>query len=328
MSIADLGGSVIGSSQHKKARFHVRWVLAHEPTALFEPAAREFARLVSERTAGEMRVDVLSLADYSPGRRLDISHMLGEVRSGRLEMAQIQAQEFGLLHAPAWVVDAPFIFKSHEHVVRVVDGEIGRRLMDALIPHGLRALAFTYSGGERILATSGAVLRRHEDLRGLRVRTTPSPVAQLTMEALGASPVPAPIAETIRLSREGRIDASETTYARYWDQRQYEVHPVVHETGHSVLLTAMVLSDAYFAALPKDFQDAVSEAGRVVAVKERADSLEAGRQAKAQAEAKGLKIVALDPAERARFEQAARAADPRIEALVGAQIVSDIRALA
>lgn len=61
-------------------KFRMRWVLAHEPVFLFEPSAREFARLVDEGTRGEVRIDIMSMADYAPGRAA--ADMADEVASG------------------------------------------------------------------------------------------------------------------------------------------------------------------------------------------------------------------------------------------------------
>lgn len=310
----------------EKAVRRIRWVLAHEPIALFEPAAREFARLVEEGTNGELRVDILSLSDYAPGKKLNIGHMPEELRSGRLDMAQVSVQDFGILHKPMWAVDAPFLFTSHEHATRVLDGEIGRGLLSALKPHGLRGLAFTYSGGFRVLAAApGSKLEKLEDLRGLRVRTTHTPVAKLTMEALGATAYPAPISEAPALARAGLIDAAETTWARYWSQRQNEAQPVVVETGHSLLITSVVMNEKAFQSLPAAHRAVVEKAAAVIAVQEREHSVREGDKARAAALAEGVQVSSFVPAEQLRFRDAAMSAYAKIEPLVGKDILEAIR---
>ncbi|MBI3552402.1 MAG: TRAP transporter substrate-binding protein DctP [Elusimicrobia bacterium] len=317
-----------GKKAARQPRFRMRWVLAHEPISLFEPAAREFARLVEAGTRGEVRVDILSLADYSPGRSMAAADVAEEAASGRLEMAQTYAHAFGRLHAPILAVDAPFLFRSHEHATRVLDGEIGRGLLAPLRTRGLRGLAFTYSGGYRIVSSTGLEIRRLEDLRGLRVRTSPNPVAVAALEALAARPVPAPLERVNALTREGLIDAAETTYPRYWLARQHEVQGVVNETGHSLLTTVVAMNEAFFQSLPRAHQDVVVAAAGVIARGEREYSISEGEKARAAALAAGVKIVALDPRERRRVEAAALEAYERIGPLVGADLIDAIRAAA
>ncbi len=48
--------------------FTIRWVLTHDPIALFEEAARGFASTVAEESQGEMEVLVLTPKEYGNGR--------------------------------------------------------------------------------------------------------------------------------------------------------------------------------------------------------------------------------------------------------------------
>ena len=152
----------------------------------------------------------MSLSDYAAGRPLTAADMAEELMAGRLEMAQTYAHVLGRLHSPIWVVDSPFLFRDHEHAARVLEGGIGDGLRSGLPAHGLRGLAFTYSGGFRILTTTGKEIHRVEDMRGLRIRTSPSPVATAVMESFGATAVPSELDQVVALTRAGSIDGAET----------------------------------------------------------------------------------------------------------------------
>ena len=49
--------------------YTVRWVLTHEPIALFEEAAQQFVDLVREESGGRMEVQVLTPSEYGGGER-------------------------------------------------------------------------------------------------------------------------------------------------------------------------------------------------------------------------------------------------------------------
>ncbi len=316
------------SSPKPQARFHLRWVLAHEPVALFEPAAREFSRLVEEGTGGEVRVDVLSMSDYAAGRKLTIDHVMDELASGRMMMVQSPLTSLGHWLAPFWALEAPLLFKSNEHATRVLDGAIGRSLLDTLTPRGLRGLAFTYSGGPRIVSTATKKLRRADDYQGLRMRICHSPVPDAAMRSLGAVPVQAPVSKITELTRAGKIDGAESTWARYWDQRHDASQPIVHETGHSYLLTAIVLQEKIFQSMPPAVQTVLTESAALVARREREFSLEQGAKARAAAMAAGVQVVEFDPGERELFEARLRAAGPAIRSAVGGGLLDAISAQA
>ena len=307
-----------------QAKQTLRWVLAHEPVALFEPAARQFAGLVEEGTKGELRVDVLSMSDYAPGKKLAMADVNAELSSGRLMMAQTPCVNLGFWQAPFWGLEAPFIFKGHDHATRVLDGKIGQSLLDSLRPKGLRGLCFTYSGGERIISTASKELRRVDDLQGLRMRICHTPVAEATMKALGATTIQAPVSQISELTKAGKIDGAESTWARYWDQRHDKTQPIVHETSHSYLLTAVVLQEKVFQSLSAAHQEIVVSAARKIAVSERQYSLEQGAKAKAQAMAAGVKVVAWDSGEGSKFEARAKQAQAEIRKIVGGDLLDAI----
>lgn len=307
-----------------KAKFHLRWVLAHEPVALFEPAAREFSRLVEEGTGGEVRVDVLSMSDYAAGRKMSLDDVMEELRTGRMSMVQSPLTNLGHWLAPFWALEAPLLFRSNEHAARVLDGEIGRSLLDTLPARGLRGLAFTYSGGPRILSTAKKELRRADDFKGLRMRICHSPVPEAAMRALGAVAVQAPVAQITELTRAGKIDGAESTWARYWDQRHDASQPIVHETSHSYLLTAIVLQEKIFQSMPAAVQEVLTRSASAVARQEREFSLAQGAKARAAAMAAGVKVVEFDPGEREIFEARLRSAGPAIREAVGGELLDAI----
>ncbi|MEM6991310.1 MAG: TRAP transporter substrate-binding protein DctP, partial [Myxococcota bacterium] len=173
-------------------RHKIRWVLTHDPIALFEEAARRFQGLVSEGSGGEIEVEVLTPTEYGGGTRVAAPEVMRKVVDGELEMSQTYTTVLGKLYDRMWALDLPFLFGSHEHAARVLDGPIGRELLDGLVPHKVRGLAFTYSGGYRILSSTGKALQTIDDLRGVHMRTAQNPVVTALFESLGAHPHPAP----------------------------------------------------------------------------------------------------------------------------------------
>ena len=294
----------------------IRWVLAHEPAGVFERAAKDFAAEVSRETRGEIEVRVLSMSEYARGRRIAPDEVADRVAAGEVEMTQTYAASLSRGTPELMLLELPYLFRDHAHAAVVLDGEIGGELLAALEPRGVTGLAFTYSGGYRILPAASREVRRPEDFRGLRVITSGSPVARETFRALGAVPVDARFEEAGEFARAGKADASETTFARYEEPRQREGLPVVNDTRHSLFTTTVLINAKFFAGLSPSHRQSLRRAAARMARAERARAIEDGERVRNEAAAKGAKLVEPDRAAMAAATRPVYARFKRLAPLV------------
>jgi tripartite ATP-independent transporter DctP family solute receptor len=283
------------------APHEIRWVLAHEPSGVFTQAAQEFADLVSKETNGDVVVKIISSREFGHGKLANPDEVAQLVADGKVEMTQTYTTSLGRFAPKLMVLDMPYLFRDHVHAAAVLDGAIGKDLLASLSPRNMKGLAFTYSGGYRIVPTTEKEIHKPSDMKGLRVRTSNSPVAQATIRVLGGVPVPASMYALHSLAKAGKVDATESTLPRYADDNDESIMPVINETNHSLFLTAVMINEKFYNALPKADQEAVSRAALQMAQSERRHSVDDGQQVKKDALAKGQKYVVLTPAEQAEF---------------------------
>ena len=283
------------------APHEIRWVLAHEPSGVFTQAAHEFADLVSKESNGDVKVKIISSREFGHGKLANPDDVAKFVSEGKVEMTQTYTTSLSKFAPKLLVLDIPYLFRDHAHAASVLDGEIGKDLLASLETKNMKGLAFTYSGGYRILGTTSREIHEPSDMQGLRVRTSGSPVAQATLRALGAVPVPASLYALRRLMKAGKIDGTESTLPRYADDHNEAVVPVINETNHSLFLTEVIINQKFFNALPKADQDAITHSAITMAKLERQSSIDDGQKVKKEALAKGQKFVMLTPAEQADF---------------------------
>jgi len=173
----------------------INWVIAHEPLELFLRAANKFSEKLKTLTNNELNVNVYTLSEYNALefalKPLTHNDVLAEVESGRVEMTQSYTPQLGKYLKDMHVLDLPFLFKDHDHAKKILDGEIGSDLLNRLNENSpVRGLAFTYSGGFRIIPSTQAI-NAVEDFKGLKLRVSEkSPIAYDTFEAVGAIPIP------------------------------------------------------------------------------------------------------------------------------------------
>ena len=302
-----------------------RWVLTHEPIALFEQAARRFSEIIWEESGGRMAVDILTPSEYGAGRRISSLDVARRVASGEVQMSQSYTTVLGKLWDRLWALDLPFLFESHEHATRVLDGAIGKELLTGLLPAGLRGLAFTYSGGYRVIATTGREVHGIDDLQGLELRTSDNPVVTTLFSALGAHVHPAPLYMIPELTASGQIEAGESTWPRYWDMGHHSCQPVVSETGHSLFLTALVVNEVWYKGLPTDLQALLQSASLRVAKQERDKSIHDADRAREACLAGGGKVITPSSEELARFRSATRFVYDEFAPRFGAELIERIQ---
>ena len=320
--------SKTSSARGAKSRvpeFTIRWVLTHDPIALFEEAARSFARNVAEASQGEMEVLVFTPKEYGNGRWVAPSDVVGKVVEGELEMSQTYSTVLGKLYNRLWALDLPFLFRNHEHAAAVLDGPIGSELLAGLVPSGLRGLSFTYSGGYRIISTTEKAVRCIEDLEGLRVRTSSNPVVTNLFESVGAQPYPAALQDIPSLTQQGLIDAAESTWPRYWDMGHYQHQPIAIETSHSLFLTSLVINESFYQSLPRACQQVLNDAAIRVAQEERTRSVEDGIKARNAWQRQGGTVLTWSSDERERFADAAANVYDRFVPQFGTDLIQGIR---
>jgi TRAP-type C4-dicarboxylate transport system substrate-binding protein len=284
----------------------IRWVLAHEPYDLFLRAAEKFSAEVSEKTHGEITIEVLGLTEYTEkylnGQQLDRYKIKDLVNDGTIEMSQMYTTTLGLTDPDMFVLDMPFLFRDHEHAARVLDGAIGQQLMDQLASKSeIKGLAFTYSGGFRAII-GNKVIESVEDLAGMKVRVAHSPVAEATMRAFGAEPVVIQIENLAKALGDQVVDCGESTYPRIYSMGQNETASVINHTEHSLFLTTIIMNKGLWNELTVEQQKIFAEAAISAAHIERAESLEDIGITRDRAVRDGIQVVDLDPEVRAELQ--------------------------
>jgi len=307
----------------------IRWVLAHEPDDLFLRAAEKFASEVAEKTNNEIKIEVLGLTEYvnlyNNGQALDRYKIRELVDNGTIEMSQMYTTTLGLLDQDMFVLDMPFIFRDHEHVARVLDGEIGQELMQGLAEKtNIKGLAFTYSGGFRAII-GNRVIESIDDMAGMTVRVAHCPVAEDTIRAFGAEPVVMPI-ENLRDALEDKVvDSGESTYPRIYSMNQNETASVINHTEHSLFLTTLIMNKGLWNELTVEQQQIFQEAAVAAAHIERAESLDDIEVTQQRAIQDGIKVVQLSDQARDQFKQATESVYSKYQNYFSNNLISRIQ---
>ena len=289
---------------------HVKWVLAHEPIELFIRAAKVFASEVNSRAPEALEIEVMTMSEYAEkynnGVAVNKHSLVDLLDSGAIEMSQTYTITLGKINRDFFALDLPFLFKDHDHATRVFEGAVGAELLDSLqATKKVKGLAFTYSGGFRIIPGNETV-SRIEDLRDVKLRTSHSPVAIETFRTLGADVVPMELEELSENLGSANVAVGESTYPRVYALGHDKVSKVINHTEHSLFLTSILIGTDFWNTLSPELQTVVSESAKVAARYERAISIDDIASVQARAEADGIEVVKMSTEEKARFAEATK----------------------
>lgn len=308
---------------------HIKWVLAHEPIELFVRAAKVFADQVNARAPGQLDIEVMTLSEYAQkynnGNIVSKHDLVDLLDTGKIEMSQTYTITLGKVNKDFFVLDLPFLFKDHDHASRVFEGTVGKKLLDSLQQtKNIKGLAFTYSGGFRIIPGNEPV-SRIEDLRGVKVRTSHSPVAIDTFKAVGADVVPMELEELTDRLGDAAVDIGESTYPRVYALGQNRVSKVINHTEHSLFLTSILVSSKFWDELTPELQTIVSEAALVAARHERELSIEDVKLVQEQAKKDGIEVIEMSAEEQLRFAEATQEVYAKYENYFSQGLVDQIK---
>jgi len=271
------------------------WCIQHNPVELLLRVAKDFSQILARYT-DDYQIEVLTqqeYADYYNNGKLEDT--LDLVHDNKVQISQTFAWKLSYLNSNFEALDMPYLFKDHAHAERVLDGSIGRSLLNSLKKNKkeLHGLAFTYSGGYRMFC-SDTPIKSLDDLQGREVMVSTSPLSLATVNALGAKGKSENVWDNRRNWFEGKPGLiTETTWVRYDDWLK-DFAPYVLDARHSLFLTTLIANRQFWESLSDEHKGFFSEAANEAAANEKKFTVIESARLKQQMQANGTNLVVLD----------------------------------
>jgi TRAP-type transport system periplasmic protein len=192
------------------------------------------------------------------------------------------------------VLGLPFLWKSYDHALAVLDGPVGKELDQDMEKAGFKTLSWAVSWGYRNVITSKKEVKQAADLKGLKIRTIPTKVFVAAINSMGANATPMNFGEIYTSLQSGVLDGYEHTAATTISFKMYEVACCMALTKHLMDPTFLVFSAAEWKKLSPAEQGALQKAATEAAkvVREMAPQREG--EALAQVKKLGMKVNEID----------------------------------
>lgn len=251
-------------------------------------AVKYLGELLKERTAGRYSIEVFHSAQL--GEEKDT---IEQVRSGVIDMNRVSMGPFNGLIPETTVPSLPYIFRSVDHMHKVLDGDVGTDILAAFEPHGLVALAF-YDGGARSFYNSKKPIASVKDLSGMKFRVMQSDIFVDMINALGANATPMPYGEVYSAIETGVIDGAENNFPSYDTAKHAEVAKYYALDEHLMVPEVLVISKVSWDKLSPEDQTILRQTAKESVVKQRELWEAKEKESRAKVEAAGSTVSAPD----------------------------------
>lgn len=249
-----------------------------------------FAELVSEKTNGEIVVEVFASAQLGQE-----PETIEQAQAGVIEFARVNSVVLAEVAPEMGVFTLPFIFADQEHKYRVLDGPIGQEVLDSLAANNLVAFAYMEAGTRNFYLRQPA--RSLADLRGKRIRVQPAAISIRMVELLGAAATPMNFGEVYSGLQTGVIDSAENDYVSFYTSSHYEVAPYFMLSGHLSPPALLVMNLQRFNSLSAAHQEAIRSAAIEAALYQRDRMNAFQNESRDRVVAAGVEIIEVDVTE-------------------------------
>ena len=217
-------------------------------------------------------------------------------------------KEFGIF-------DTPFLFDNFQEVDTVLDGPIGRKLLDKLPAKGLVGLSY-WDHGFRIVTNSKRPIVKADDLQGLKIRVQQIPVFIDAFNALGANAVPMPFTELYTALEQKAVDGQENPYVSVEVTKFYEVQKYASGTRHAYSPLLVLAGKKFWDQLSDDERKILLDAQRGEALPAQGIA-RTRRQGGRPVEGHGMLVNDVSAQERARMRDKLQPVIDKHKAAIG-----------
>ena len=247
------------------------------------------AEKVYEKSGGKMQIEIY------PSQQLGTERQCLELlQIGSLAMTKVSAAVMENFTPNIQVFSIPYIFRDREHNYRVLDGEIGKKLLEQGEDFWLRGLTY-FDAGQRSFYSKEPI-RSPEDLKDKKIRVQESVTAMNLIRYLGGAPTPISWGELYTALQQGVVDGAENNPPSFFLSRHYEVCKYYTLNEHTAVPDILVIGTVAWNSLTKQEQQWLQEAADEAKIHQRVLWQKAEQEALDAVKAAGVEIIIPDKA--------------------------------
>lgn len=252
--VAAIAAASVGMTQAQAAEYTFSFAHVLIEDTPNGQAALRFKEEVEEKSEGRIQINVLPAAQV--GGDVEI---IEQIQMGLVDIGIPPTATLGNFEPRLQILDLPFLLPDYDTMVQVLDGDVGREILDTLSEHNMHAVNF-WGAGFRHMTNNDRPIEGPEDLEGIRMRTMQAPIVISTYQNFGANPTAMAFTEVYNGLQQGVVSGQENPFANIYTMRFHEVQDYLTLTNHAYHAYATVVNQDSWDSLPEDLQEIMTEA--------------------------------------------------------------------
>jgi TRAP-type transport system periplasmic protein len=254
-------------------------------------AMKQFAANVATATGGKVVIEVFGNATLGGEDKMLIALQSGTQDLYMGALAPISARKKEMQ-----IFDFPFIFGSDAEAAFVLDGPVGRKMLDGLSDMNIQGLVWA-GGAFRNMSNSKRPLAAMADMKGLKVRVMQSPMALASFNAMGMNAVPMAFPEVYPALETRTLDGYEHPVVDMYANKMFEVQKFLTITNHVYTPVALLASKKWWSTLTSEQQKAIEKVAVETRAFQRSQEIKDAGEVVSQLKAKGMSVTEMPAAE-------------------------------
>jgi tripartite ATP-independent transporter DctP family solute receptor len=224
------------------------------------------------------------------------------IRRGRIEGGGVTAGALASVIPSLDVLEIPYLFESYEEADYILDNHLLEPFKKIFEDKGF-ILASWAENGWRNIGTKNRVIRKPEDVKGLKVRSQESKTHLAFWKKLGANPVPISVPETLPALQTGLVEGFDNTALMTLSAEWQTAIKHFSVTEHIYQPAAVVYSKTFWNKLSEEDRKILMGGGNSLAAESRLAVRAVGNELIGVLGKAGIKIENLTDAEKASFRK-------------------------
>jgi tripartite ATP-independent transporter DctP family solute receptor len=255
--------AVVSSLASGAEKITLRFAIETSRTDSQYHGAQVFAKYVLDNTGGV--IDIRLFPDSVLGTS---SSQINQVKSGSIDITLSGSGNFAGMIPSLNVFDVPFLFRDYEHVDKVMDGPIGRAIMDDAEAQNYKGLSL-WENGFRAITNNRNPVKVPADVAGLKIRVPGMPMHVEAWRLLGANPIPMNYSEVFTALETGAIDAQDHPIPIAYSSRFYEPQKFLSVSNHAYTPLLLVMNLDRFKSFTPEQQKVILDGAHAGALAQR-----------------------------------------------------------
>jgi C4-dicarboxylate-binding protein DctP len=187
---------------------------------------------------------------------------------GDVQMIAPTTSKVSQLFSQWQIWDLPYLFNDLDSVHQIMDGPLGRTLLDQLHQKNMKGLAM-WDNGFKQLTNNDHPITKPSDLQGLSFRIMSQGILEEQFHSFGADTLYLPFNDVYQSLEEGRAQGQENTISNIYTKNFDQVQSYLTLSQHGFMGYAVIVNEEFWNQLPPQARELLEKTLEEVTLWER-----------------------------------------------------------